>query len=72
MKSNINQFHELIFGQISFLAISKMAKSQFLYWESVFKTAKNAISRKKNFDLFDFTNFFLSINSIIFGDNFPI
>ena len=33
-----------------------MAKNPFLNWEE-FKTAKNAISRKNNFDSFDFTNF---------------
>ena len=30
-----NQFHEFFFDQIPFFAISKMAKSQFMYWEKV-------------------------------------
>ena len=33
--NHINQFHEEFFGQISFFAISKMAKNQFLNWEKV-------------------------------------
>ena len=33
--NQINQFHEIIFGQIPFYAISKMAKNQFLNWEKV-------------------------------------
>ena len=45
--NQINQFCEKIFGQISFFAISKMTKNQFLNWEK-FKTAKNAISRRNN------------------------
>ena len=40
---------EIFFGQISFFTISKMTKNQFLNWEKKFKTAKNAISRKKIF-----------------------
>ena len=33
--NQINQFHEIIFDQIPFFAISKMAKNQFLNWEKV-------------------------------------
>ena len=35
-----------------------MAKNEFLNWEKM-KNAKNVISRKKFFDLFDFTSFLL-------------
>ena len=31
--NQINQFHEIFLDQISFFAISKMAKNQFLNWE---------------------------------------
>ena len=43
MKSNKSISQKFFFDQIQFFAISKMAKNQFLNW----KTAKNAISRKK-------------------------
>ena len=36
------------FDQIPFFAISKMTKNEFLNWEKMFQTSKNAISRKKN------------------------
>ena len=39
-------FTKKVFDQISFFAISHMAKNNFLNWEK-FKTGKNAISRKK-------------------------
>ena len=45
MKSN-KSISRNLFDQIPPLAISKMAKNQFLKWEKVFKTAKNAISQK--------------------------
>ena len=50
-----------IFDQIPFFAISKMAKWPNIHFWTVkkFKTAKNAISHKKNLmDIFDFTTFF--------------
>ena len=45
VKSN-KSISPIFFDQIPFLAISKMAKNQFLIGEK-FKTARNAISRKK-------------------------
>ena len=33
--NQINQFHEKFLGKISFFAISKMTKNQFLNWEKV-------------------------------------
>ena len=33
--NQINQFHEFFFDQTPFVAISKMAKNQFLYWKKV-------------------------------------
>ena len=47
MKSNKSISRKKIFDQNPFIAISKMAKNQFLNREK-FKTARNAISRKKN------------------------
>ena len=59
VKSNINQFHEKKFlDQISFFAISKMAKKSIFELGKSLKQARNAISRKKFLDLFDFTSFF--------------
>ena len=34
--NQINQFHEIFIDQNPFLAISKMAKNQFLNWEKVY------------------------------------
>ena len=34
--NQIYQFHEKIFGQIPFFAISKMAKNQFINWGKKF------------------------------------
>ena len=58
MKTNKSISRKIFFDHIPFFAISKMAKKNFLKWEKVFKTAKNVISRKTFFDLFDFTSFF--------------
>ena len=43
--------------KIHFLQFQKWPKINFCTGKK-FKTAKNAISRKKNFDLFGFTSFF--------------
>ena len=45
------------FGRIPFFTISKMAKNHFLNWQ-MFKTARNAISRKK-FLIYLFSQVFL-------------
>ena len=54
----INQFHEILFWPNSiFLQFQKWPK--IIFWTGkMFKTAKNAISWKKFFDLIDFTSFF--------------
>ena len=46
----------ILFYQIPFFAISKMAKNQFLKWEKVYNCQKCNFT-KKLFDLFDFTSF---------------
>ena len=56
MKSNKSISRKNFFGQIPIFAISQMTKNQYLNWEKV-KTAKSAISREKNYDLFDFMSF---------------
>ena len=47
LKNSWNRFHEFFFDQIPFFAISKMSKINS-WSRTKFKTAKNAISRKKN------------------------
>ena len=46
---------KIFLTKVLFLQFQKWPK---LIFELKFKTAKNAISHKKNFDLFDFTSFF--------------
>ena len=58
MKSN-KSISRIFFNQIPFLLYQKRPKINFCTGKK-FKTAKNVISRKKFFDLFDFTNFFVS------------
>ena len=57
MKSEINQFHEKICTKFHFLQFQKWPEINFGTGKK-FKNVKNAISRKKFFDLFDFTSFF--------------
>ena len=58
MKSN-KLISRIFFGQIPFFAISKLDKNQFLNYKKKFKTAKNAISRKKFFEYFPWKIFYI-------------
>jgi len=57
VKSNINQFQDFFLAKFHFLHFQKWPKINFLTGKKL-KTAKNAISRNKFFDLFDFTSLF--------------
>ena len=54
--NQINQFHEIFWTKIHFLQFQKWPRINF-WTRKKFKTAKNAMSRKNDFDSFDFTNF---------------
>ena len=60
VKSNRSISRKNFLTKNPFFAISKMAKHQFFNWGEKFKIAKNLISRKFFFDLFDFMSFFFA------------
>ena len=57
----INQFHEKEFDQNPFFCNFKNGQKSIFELGKKFKTAKNAISPKILFDLFDFTSFLLGL-----------